>query len=56
MLNIVFMTFMFGAGMPILFPIALGSFLIFYVVERLCLAYSSQKPPMFDDQLNYEAI
>ena len=47
---------MFGTGMPILFPIGLASFLIFYTVERLSLAYSSQKPPMFDDQLNYSAI
>jgi len=56
MLNVVFMTFMFGTGMPILFPIGLASFLIFYIVERLSLAYSFQKPPMFDDQLNYSAI
>lgn len=47
---------MFGAGMPILFPIGLASFLIFYVMERLCLAYSYQKPPMFDHHLNYSAI
>ncbi len=47
---------MFGAGMPILFPIGLASFLIFYVVERLSLAYSSQKPPMFDHHLNRLAI
>ena len=56
MLNVVFMTFMFGAGMPILFPIGLASFLIFYLVERLSLAYSSQKPPMFDHHINLTAI
>ncbi len=39
-LNIVFITFMFGAGMPILFPIALTSFITLYVVERLLVAYS----------------
>jgi hypothetical protein len=32
---------MFGAGMPILFPIALLSVCIFYILERLNLAYSS---------------
>ena len=47
---------MFGAGMPILFPIGLASFLIFYLVERLSLAYSSQKPPMFDHHINRMAI
>ena len=34
-MNIVFVTFMFGAGMPILFPIALLSFIVLYLVERL---------------------
>ena len=34
-MNIVFITFMFGAGMPILFPIALCSFTVFYIMERL---------------------
>ena len=55
-LNIVFITFMFGAGMPILFPIACFSFAVLYVMERLQLAYSYQKPPMFDDSLNEAAI
>jgi len=41
LLNISFITFMFGAGMPILFPIALLSVCIFYILERLNLAYSS---------------
>jgi hypothetical protein len=55
-LNIVFITFMFGAGMPILFPIACLSFCIFYILERITLAYSCQAPPMFDEKLNSSAI
>ena len=31
---------MLGAGIPILFPIGLASFLILYMMERLSLAYS----------------
>jgi hypothetical protein len=55
-MNTIFMTFMFGAGMPILFPIALASFIIFYIVERLSLAYSAKSPPVFDDKLNRSVV
>jgi hypothetical protein len=34
-MNVVFMTFMFGAGLPILFPIAVCSLSVLYVMERL---------------------
>ncbi len=47
---------MFGAGIPILFPIALASFITLYIVERLLVAYSYQRPPMFDDSLNQKTI
>ena len=55
-MNIVFMTFMFGAGIPILFPIALLSLIVLYIVERLMVAYSYKKPPMMDESLNKAAI
>lgn len=51
-LNITFITFMFGAGMPILFPIALASFVTLYIMERLLVAYSYKQPPMFDETLS----
>jgi len=47
---------MFGAGMPILFPIALLSLIVQYLTERICLAYSYKEPHMFDSSLNREAI
>jgi hypothetical protein len=47
---------MFGAGLPILFPIATLSFFVFYVVERLLVAYSYREPPLFDQSLNREAL
>jgi hypothetical protein len=34
-INIVFITFMFGAGLPILFPLALCALTVLYVMERL---------------------
>ena len=51
-MNIVYITFMFGAGMPILFPIALASFIVLYIMESLLLAYSYRQPPMFDESLS----
>jgi len=51
-----FVTFMYGLAVPLLFPIAFIYFLVSYIVERLALAYSYRKPPMFDDVLNQSAI
>ena len=47
---------MFGAGLPILYPIAWASFIVFYVVERLLVAYSYREPPLFDQTLHREAL
>lgn len=38
-INMVCMTFMFGAGIPILFPITLGAITVIYILERLLVAY-----------------
>jgi hypothetical protein len=56
MMNISYVTFMYGAGMPILFVIAFISFLIFYVLERLLIAYSFKQPPSFDYRINLSTI
>ena len=34
MLNVTFITMMYGVGVPVLYPIALVSFIVLYVVER----------------------
>lgn len=47
---------LYGPGIPILFPITLITLVIFYVVERLMLAYSYQKPPMYDVTINKSTI
>lgn len=39
MLNTVFVTFMFGPALPILFPIALFTFSNLFVMERILVAY-----------------
>lgn len=51
-LNICFVTFMYGYGIPMLFPIAAVSFLTLYVVEKALIYYSYRQPPMYDNVLN----
>ena len=46
----------FGPILPILFPIGLLSLIILYVLERLLLAYSYRRPPMFDVTINRTTI
>jgi hypothetical protein len=48
---------MFGAGMPVLFPIALCQFFVLYVMEKVLLVYSYRQPiAMLDEKLNQTAI
>lgn len=39
MLNVTFITMMYGVGIPMLYPIAFISIFVLYSVERLCIAY-----------------
>ena len=55
-LNVVFTCFLFGPVLPILFPIAFLNLFILYTVERLMVAYSYQKPPMYDQTVNNYTI
>lgn len=48
-LNIVFVTMMFGVAMPILYPIACLSLWTLYMVEKYCLYYSYKQPPKYDE-------
>ena len=55
-LVVVFVTFLFGAGLPILFPIGWLSIFNLYVVERLMMAYSYQQPIMFGTETNQACL
>ena len=55
-LTIIYITFMYGFGMPILFPIAMLSFLVLYVVERFMLFYGYALPPMYDERLSQDVL
>jgi len=51
-MNIVFITMMFGAGLPILFPLASISLLMMYCLEKYEIYYVFQQPPSYDEKLN----
>ena len=55
-MTIVFITFMYGFGMPILFPIACGSFIVLYMVEKSLLFYGYRLPPMYDERLSQDVL
>ena len=46
----------YGAGLPILFPVAAFSYFIFYATERYGLAYTYEMPPTMDDRLPKYAV
>ena len=50
---IVYQTFLFAPGLPILFPIALFGLVIQLVTNKLALAYFNKRPTVYDVQINY---
>lgn len=52
----VYVSFMYGMCIPLLFPIALFGIFNMYFVERLSLAYYFKRPPMYDEKLNENAL
>ena len=55
-LNVCFVTFMYGFGIPLLFPVAVLALTILFVVEVSCLFYSYRMPPMYDEQLSVKVL
>ena len=51
-MNIVFVTLMYGFGMPILFPVAVAGLVISYISEKALLYYSYRQPPSYDQRLS----
>ena len=56
LLRLIFVTLMYGTGMPLMYPIALLTCVVIYVVDRYCLLYLHPKPPEYDYQLNQNAL
>ncbi len=55
-LNIVYVTMLYGIGLPMLFPIAFLSLFIIYATERYMIAYTYQLPPAMDDRMTENAV
>jgi hypothetical protein len=55
-LNITFVTMMYGIGLPILFPVAAFAFLTLYLIEKLMIYYCYRQPPMYDARLNENVL
>ena len=55
-MTITFITFMYGFGIPQLFPIACVSFFVLYIVEKLLLFYGYRLPPMYDERLSEDVL
>ena len=55
-LTIVYITFLYGFGMPVLFPIAVCSFCVLYLVEKFMLFYGYVVPPMYDERLSNSVL
>lgn len=55
-LNVVFVTCLYGVGMPILFPIAALTLYLQWLSERITVAYFVRMPPAMDDSLSTNAL
>jgi len=47
---------MYGIAIPLLFPLAVFTYLNQYICEKLTLAFFYQHPPSYDDKLNKAAL
>ena len=54
--NVTFVTCLYGAGMPLLFPIAALSYFNIYWLEKLNVAWFYKLPPSMDDKLMRNAV
>lgn len=50
-INLTYVTMMYGVGLPLLFPILTIAMIIFYLHQRYHVAYSHRLPPTLDDRL-----
>ena len=55
-MNIAFITMMYGTGLPILFPIACFSFLVMNIIEVIFLFYVYKIPPAYDAKLHKSVL
>ena len=56
MLNITFVTMMYGLGIPLMFPIAALGLFMTHICEKIFLAYIAIQPPAMDDALTVNCL
>ena len=56
MMNVVFITMVFGTGLPLLFPIAAFSILVYYIQQIYMIHTSYKVSPTYDQELNDTAL
>ena len=49
-------TFLYSAGMPVLYPIAAAFFFVGYWSDKILLLYFNRKPPIYDGHLARESL
>ncbi len=54
--NSVYVSMMYGIGMPILFPITAFTLFNLWLCERIAIVYYSKLPPSLDDTLTLNAL
>lgn len=52
----IYVAFMYGMFIPMLFPVATFGIANMYICEKLALTYLHKRPPMYDDSLNQRAF
>ena len=56
LMNVVFVTFTYGFGIPMLFPIGSLALFVLYLVEKTMLYYGYRLPPMYDERLSQSVL
>ena len=56
MMNVVFLSMMYGFGMPLIPCLATCALFVSYVTEKIAIFWHVKKPPLFDDALSKNAI
>lgn len=56
LMNVTFITMMFGAGIPQLFQIAAATYIVLYTLENFMLYYVYKAPPAYDEKLNNSVL
>ena len=53
---LIYITMMYGVGLPILFPIAFLSFVITYFMDIIMIFYCYRIPPNYDSSLHLHQV